>query len=114
MKGGAAPAERSGEEAAAAGTSEGRVDDVGADDRHPWQEVVVPASRSARGREWRIVVETCQVLQATETGASGLEGGQHQRDNRARRMHFGMEVELREVRILGLWLSHRWLSRLTT
>lgn len=63
--------------------------------------MIVPPSRSVRGREWRIVVETCQtVLQAVdgratpgeEEGAEGTGGG-------GRKVHVGIEVELKEVKI---------------
>ena len=79
--------------------------DGSADDRHPWQEVVVPANRSVRGREWRVVLETCQVLREGRSGASPSElEGSRQREG-ARKMQVGMEVELREVSRLVFLVS---------
>lgn len=69
---------------------------------HEWQEVVVPPNCSVRGREWRIVVETCQVVRQTFDGqiAPGKEEGVEGTGGGLRRVQIGMEVELREV-----WLA---------
>ena len=54
-----------------------------------WQEVTVPSEQSVRAREWRIVVETLRL------------GGQQQRPDRAGEVIVGLELELKEVLLIG-------------
>lgn len=86
---------------------------------NPWKEVVVPSSSSMRGREWRIVVETCQVVNVDggaeredEEGVIVVAGSGDAATSSEKRqrqqwrdgagaggaVRVGMEVELMEVR----------------
>ncbi|CAM9911722.1 unnamed protein product, partial [Scytosiphon promiscuus] len=58
---------------------------------HQWKEVVVPPSTSVRAREWRIVVETCQLI---FQGKRRRDGGGVPGPVRV-----GMEVELMEAEV---------------
>lgn len=71
-----------------------------------WHEVGVPPDDSRRGREWRILVESCQAAcahearweGATDSGSKLAEGGENDVVNVPVGGIIGLEMELNEVR----------------
>ncbi|CAN0221310.1 unnamed protein product, partial [Ectocarpus sp. 8 AP-2014] len=72
-------------------------DDDGNSRGGKWQEVVVPSNRSVRGREWRIVVETCWCHQGAPRASGDSWGGGGGGGRGV--VQVAMEVELREAEV---------------
>lgn len=69
----------------------------GRDNVEEWQEVTVPSEDSLKGREWRVLVESCQAVDDNflGNGKSKKQDGQRRPAGGV----MGLELELREVSV---------------